>query len=137
MSGRATKARLQSRRTVLWDGMGFSSVRHGWMTALLASFLALFVLLSAVEAATCAPEMVASHASETVSGTPADPADGGVDPDGHAICSHGHCHHGGLATAQTPDSLATTAFDRANAPLRPADPLASRVPTGPDRPPRA
>lgn len=45
-----------SRRTVLWDGMGFPSTRHGWMAALLASFLALFVLVSAADAFACAPE---------------------------------------------------------------------------------
>lgn len=106
------------------------------MAALLASFLALFVLVSAVEAATCGPEAATTHASETVGETPTDPAGGGIDPDSHAICSHGHCHHAGVATTQTPDALTTTKTDRDIAPLRPADPLASRMPTGPDRPPR-
>lgn len=131
----ATLARLQSRPTVLWDAMRLFSVRQGWMAALLASILALFVLVSAVEAATCAPESVTTHASETIGETPTDP-DGGGDPDSHAICSHGHCHHSGTATAQTPDALTTTQTGRDTAPLRPADPLASRMPTGPDRPPR-
>lgn len=103
------------------------------MAALLASFLALFVLVSAVEAAICAPE-ASAHTSEAVTEAPTDPDDAG-DPDSHAICSHGHCHHGGVATTQTPSSLTTTT-NRDIAPLRPADPLASRMPTGPDRPPR-
>ena len=126
--------RLMSRRTVLWDGMGFPSGRQGWMAALLASFLALFVLVSAVEAATCAPEMVTAHASESVRETPADPVEGS---DSHAICSHGHCHHGGAAIPSSPQSEAVTT---AVAPrlLRPADePLASRAPSGLERPPRA
>lgn len=104
------------------------------MAALLASFFALFVLVSAVEAATCAPEAV-THASEMVADTPSDPDDTGRS-NPHAICSHGHCHHGGVATAQTPDGLTPTLKDREPGPLRPADPLTSRKPTGPDRPPR-
>ncbi len=127
-------ARLQWRRTVLWEAMGFSSARQRWMSALLASFLALFVLVSAVEAATCAPEMVTAHASETVRETPADPVD---DLDSHAICSHGHCHHGGTAMPSSPQAGAVTA---AIAPslLRPTDePVASRAPSGLERPPRA
>jgi ABC-type nickel/cobalt efflux system permease component RcnA len=103
------------------------------MAALLASFLALFVLVSTVEAAICAPE-ASAHTSEAVTEAPTDP-DAAGDPDSHAICSHGHCHHGGAATTQTPSSLTKTA-DQDIAPLRPADPLASRMPTGPDRPPR-
>src|SRR5690606_17755571 len=56
LPGGATMRRLMSRRAVIWDGMGFPSARQGWMAALLASFLALFVLVSAVDAAACAPE---------------------------------------------------------------------------------
>lgn len=131
----ATMARLKWRLTVLWDAMGFSSVRQGWMAALFASFFALFVLVSVVEAATCAPETATTHASETVAEAPSDPGETGR-PDQHAICSHGHCHHGGAATAQTPDALTKTPSESDLAPLRPADRLASRKPTGPDRPPR-
>lgn len=105
------------------------------MAALLASFFALFVLVSTVEAATCAPEAATTHASETVAEAPADPDDTGR-PDQHAICSHGHCHHSGVADAQAPDTLTRAVSDRDRAPLRPADRLASRKPTGPDRPPR-
>lgn len=128
-------ARLQSRRTVLWDAMGFSSARHGWMAALLASFLALFVLVSAVEAATCAPEAVTAHAVEMVADAPSD--DGDTDrPDQHAICSHGHCHHGGVAVPQTPDAPAVTHAGGDLDALPLADGLPSRMPAGPDRPPR-
>ena len=128
-------ARLQSRRTVLWDGMGFSSARHGWMTALLASFLALFVLVSAVEAATCAPEAVTAHASEIVADVPSD-SDDTDRPDQHAICSHGHCHHSGVAVPQTPDASVVTHGGAALDALPLADGLPSRMPAGPDRPPR-
>ena len=126
--------RLRTRSTVLWDIMGFSSARHGWMAALLASFLALFVLVSAAEAATCAPEAVTAHASEQLADAPADPDDNDR-PDQHAICAHGHCHHSSAATNQTPEILTPTMNSRD--PVLPAtDRLASRKPTGPDRPPR-
>ena len=127
--------RLQRRQTVLWDGMGLFSARHGWMAALLASFLALFVLASAVEAATCSPEAVSSHAAQTVVDAPSDPDDG-AQTGQHAICSHGHCHHSGAAAIQTPDALTRASIDSALAPLPPVDRLASRKPAGPDRPPR-
>lgn len=131
----ATMARLQSRWTVLWDAMEFSSVRHGWMAALIASFLALFVLVSAVEAAVCAPEAATAHASETVSDTPADPDDNDR-PEQHAICSHGHCHHSGVATAATPGAPVVTHAGADLDALPLADGLPSRMPAGPDRPPR-
>lgn len=124
-----------SHKTVLWDGMGSIFARNSWMAALLASFLALFVLVSAAEAATCAPEAVASHAAEAISDTPSDPNDGD-GPDQHAICGHGHCHHSAVASAPVFAQLtaARPAADRALP--RPEDRLASRQPTGPDRPPR-
>jgi hypothetical protein len=127
--------RLRSRRTVLWDAMGFSSARHSWMTALLASFLAMFVLVSVVEAATCVPEAVTAHTSEQVTDVPSDP-DGADGLGQHAICGHGHCHHGAVATPSMSDDLTSTGRASDPAPLPPTDRLASRKPTGPDRPPR-
>lgn len=124
-----------SRRRVVWDGMGFPSVRHGLMTALLAAFLSLFVLVSAVDAATCGPEATAAHASEIVADAPSDPADADRS-DQHAICSHGHCHHGSAAVAQTPDAAVVTHAGAALAALPLADGLPSRMPAGPERPPR-
>jgi len=132
----ATMVRLQTRQTVLWSAMGLSSARHGWMAALLASFLALFVLISAAEAATCAPEAATAHASERLADSSADPdSDDNDRPDQHAICAHGHCHHSSAATSHTPEALTPTTDGRD--PVLPStDRLASRKPTGPDRPPR-
>lgn len=76
--------RLMSRRTVLWDGMGFPSTRHGWMAALLASFLALFVLVSAVDAAACAPEAGRAQAAAASGLTHAVVADADHDKGGGA-----------------------------------------------------
>lgn len=116
--------------------MGIFPVRHGWMAALLAAFIAMFVLASAVEAATCAPDAAPTHASETLADASSDADDGGDPSDQHAICSHGHCHHSSVATAQASDALTPTVTNRDPAPLQPADRLASRKPAGPDRPPR-
>lgn len=115
--------------------MGLPSARHGWMAALLASFLALFVLVSTVEAATCAPENATAHTSETAADAPSD-SDDNSGSDQNAICSHGHCHHSGVATAHASAAQTLIAHDQDPAPLRSADRLASRIPTGPDRPPR-
>lgn len=126
-----------SRRRVVWDRMGFSSVRHGLMTALLAAFVSLFVLVSAVDAATCGPEGAVSQVS-TASATadqPGDQDDGG-GADTHAICSHGHCHHGGVAVPQTPEAPAVTRIGAALSAMPMADGLPSRMPAGPERPPR-
>ncbi len=51
-----------SRRAVIWDGMGFPSARQGWMAALLASFLALFVLVSAIDPPPARPKVEARKA---------------------------------------------------------------------------
>ncbi len=124
-----------SRRRVVWDRMGFPSVRHGLMTALLAAFLSLFVLVSAVDAATCGPEAATSLASSAL-GDATDQQNDDGGPDSHAICSHGHCHHSGVAVPQTPDEPVVT-HARADLNALPlADGLPSRMPTGPDRPPR-
>ncbi len=125
-----------SRRRVVWDRMGFPSVRHGLMTALLAVFVSLFVLVSAVDAATCSPEATASSVSSTTvaSDLPGDQDNGGSD--NHAICSHGHCHHGGIAMPQTPDAPVVTHTASVLDALPLADGLPSRMPAGPDRPPR-
>lgn len=130
-------SRLQSRQTMLWDAMGFSSAKQGWMAALLASFLALFVLVTAVDAAACAPESAATHASEAASDTPSNPDDGGGPSDQHAICSHGHCHHNGVAVPQMPEVAALKATHNDVEPAWATERMASRKPSGPDRPPRS
>ena len=125
-----------SRRRVVWDGMGFSSVRHGLVTALLAAFLSLFVLVSVVDAAPCGPEATTSPASSALVDSPVDRGDGGGNPDNHAICSHGHCHQSGVAVAETAlEPVVSHAGADLNA-LPIADGLPSRMPAGPERPPR-
>ncbi|MBX9459935.1 MAG: hypothetical protein KL785_01040 [Brevundimonas sp.] len=137
--GAATMRRLMSRRTVLWDRMGFPSVRQGWMAALLAAFLALFILVSAVDAAACAPEAGISQAAAG-SGqahavvSDADHGEGGAAD--HVACAHGHCHHGGVTVPPAVHDMKSAVFhDAALPPLDQA--LASRIPAGPKRPPRA
>ena len=121
-------------RTVLKGGMVRSENRPGIMAALLALFVAVFVLIPTVDAAACAVELEPAHAAASVAD---DGGDLPSDPDDHAICSHGHCHHSGTAMPSWPQSVAVTAANSPNL-LRPAaEPLASRAPSGLERPPRA
>lgn len=130
----ATMTRLRLWRTVLWQAMGRSMARQSWMAALLASVLALFVLVSAVEAATCAPESM-THASATIADAPSDPDDTDSSEQ-HAICSHGHCHHSGAAAMALPELGIAALTGREPLRVPPTDALVSSAPTGPDRPPQ-
>jgi hypothetical protein len=110
--------------------MGIPPLKHGWMAALLAAFVALFVLTSAVDAAACTTEPTVEAALEA----PVD-TDSGEVPDDHAICSHGHCHHGG-AIVFVGSELSPAVSSGEPRVLLPSEPLASRTPAGPERPPR-
>ena len=111
-----------------------SANRYGITAALFALFVAVFVLIPTFDAAACAVELEPAHAAASVAD---DGGDLPSEPDDHAICSHGHCHHSGTAMPSSTQSVSVTA---AVAPslLRPTDePLASRAPSGLERPPRA
>ena len=102
------------------------------MAALLALFVAVFFLIPTVDAAACAVELEPAHAAASVAD---DGGDLPSDPDDHAICSHGHCHHGGaIVIVGSELSPAVTNGDARV--LLPSEPLASRTPAGPERPPR-
>lgn len=134
IGGGAAMRRLMLPGRVVWDGMGFSSVRQGLMTALLAAFLSLFVLVSAVDAATCNPETVTAPASTALADSPLE-QDGG-SPKNHLIGCHCHCHHGVVAPFETPDT-SVAPCPRADLNILPlTDGLPSRMPDGPERPPR-
>ena len=105
------------------------------MTALLASVLALFVMVSAVEAATCPPESLSAHAAESVADGPSDPDDTGRT-DQHAICAHGHCHHSGVTAVDIPDVSVVPAPHQETMRVPATDPLGSSAPAGLDRPPQ-
>lgn len=110
-----------------------SENRHGIMAALFALFVAVFLLIPTVDAAACAVEPARPHVTTSVAD---DGGDLPSEPDEHALCSHGHCHHGGTAM---PSSTHAVGVMTAVAPslLRPAaEPLASRTPSGLERPPR-
>ena len=104
------------------------------MTALLAAFVALFVLTTAVDAAACATEPAVEASVEAALDAPVD-TDSGEAPGDHAICSHGHCHHGGAVVVGQGDLSPATASGEPRV-LLPSEPLASRTPAGPERPPR-
>ena len=130
----ATKRSLLLPLTVLKGAMVRSENRHGIMAALFALFIAIFVLIPTVDAAASAVELEPAHAAASVD---SDGDDQPTDADGHAICSHGHCHHGGTTLPSSPQQFAVNTSGAAS-PLRPSsDALKSRVPSGPKRPPRA
>ena len=131
----ATPARIRSLPDMLWKAMGLSSVRTGLVTALVAAFAALFVLTAAFDAAACAPEAAAAAA---VAGVAEGPSGGnsGDAPDDHAICAHGHCHHGGAMAFERPDFDPGAMVARELRRIPPDTSLASRTPSGLDRPPR-
>jgi hypothetical protein len=140
-SGKPTEARndatmwsLFFSRTVLWGGMVRSVNRNSVVAALIALLVAVFVLIPTVDAAACAVELEPSHIATSAVD---DGGDLPSDPDDHAICSHGHCHHSGTAMPSSPQSVTVTTAAASNL-LRPTDePLASRAPSGLERPPRA
>ena len=108
------------------------------MAALLASFLALFVLVSAVDAAACAPEGgssqgVAASDLVVVSDAGHGKGEGAADP---VACAHGHCHHNGTARANVADTIAMQIHARPIHAFPSSDFPSSISPDGLKRPPR-
>lgn len=104
------------------------------MSALLALILMVFVLIPTADAATCAVEAETAHSAAFVM---EDAGDEPVEPSDHAVCSHGHCHHSGAAMPSSPQPASVNPIASPSL-LRPAsEPLDSRIPGGPERPPRA
>lgn len=130
-----------SRTSVLWDRMGLWSVRHSFAAAFFASLLSLFVLVSAVDAAACAPEAKATptvavldrHAPSAMDADH-EPGDLGTP---HVACAHGHCHHSGVTVPPAAGDMKSAMLDHAPLPPSLEQILGSRTPTGPKRPPRA
>ena len=119
---------------VVEGGMVRSANRHGIVAALIALFIAVFVFVPTADAAACAVELDPAHAAALIDD---DNDDGPAGPSDHAICSHGHCHHGGTTVPSSPQPTAMNAAISPS-PLHPSsEPLASRSPSGLERPPRA
>lgn len=130
----ATSRALFMDRTVVEGGMVRSANRHGIVAALIALFIAVFVFVPTADAAACAVELDPAHAAASIDD---DDGDGPAGPGDHAICSHGHCHHG---STTLPSPTQPVAINAAVAPTplhRSSEPLASRSPSGLERPPRA
>lgn len=87
-----------------------------------------------VDAVACEPLLEeAAHAMEADTGTGEEPAEA---PEKHGLCAHGHCHHGAQMPQIAPaiESLPLDAVGyRASSERR----LASAMPDGLKRPPRA
>jgi len=130
----ATLMRLSWTGGVLEDLMGFSAIRRGVLAAFMASFLALFVLVPAVDAMSCGTESEASEVAVLVIDDPSSAPHS--DDETHAVCSHGHCHHGGASTPARQDASLDGVSGRGVLLTWPAHRLISHPPAGPERPPR-
>lgn len=113
--------------------MGATSNRHWMMAGLLALFVSIFVLVSVADAKACGSELEPPHATSSV-GQPVQSDD--AKSGDHALCAHGHCHHGGVVLPQpTHPGIAQNLLDALA--LKPSNaPLASHSPSGLKRPPR-
>lgn len=89
----------------------------------------------AVEAIACSPEVDASVSIAFVD-KQAPTEDENRSTDQHAVCAHGHCHHGQQATA-TPMNAAQTMAGSMGALLSNDDYLTDTEPNLLKRPPRA
>lgn len=110
------------------------------MAALLALFVSCVGLVMSADAAACAPEVGSSQSGLSVEAVSADHGDsdhGDPAQDGAGPCSHGHVHSG-AALLPAPIAATSCIDQTARLMIRPfANPMASRVPAGPERPPRA
>ena len=124
------------------DLMGSILTRQWMMAALLALFVSLVAVVITADAAACAPEFGSSQSVLSVEAPGSDNDAPGSDNDGSTrdgagLCSHGHVHNGAavLPAPMTATSRIDPTARLANRPF--ANPMASRTPAGPDRPPRA
>lgn len=94
---------------------------------------AVFVIVPAVDAATCVPEPPSAHGTAAHDADTGDHTDSGAQ---HGLCAHGHCHHGGNALKWADTQIQPRVL---SVRLRPqADHLAlTPRPGGLERPPRA
>lgn len=118
---------------VLWGGMGSILTRQRITAALIALFVAVLVLVPTVDAAACSAELEAPHAAQVLDDGPA----GADDLETlHGVCSHGHCHHAASLLDTSVDGDASVPVGSASRSMTGDDLLSSRVPAGPERPPR-
>ncbi|MBN9464945.1 hypothetical protein [Brevundimonas sp.] len=113
--------------------MGSILTRQRLMAALIALFVAMLVLVPSIDAVACSAEFEPSHAAQVVNDDPSD-ADGIGSP--HGVCSHGHCHHAGTDRNGGLDADARPSMAGGSRAVSGDDLLSSRVPAGPERPPR-
>lgn len=113
--------------------MGSFLTKQRLTAALIALFVAVLVLVPSIDAVACSAEFDPTHAAQVVDGDPAD-ADGIETP--HGVCSHGHCHHAGTDQNGTLDVEAAPVMTETSRAVSGDDLLSSRVPAGPERPPR-
>jgi hypothetical protein len=118
--------------SVLWGGMGLILTRQRLTAALIALFVAVLVLVPTVDAVACSAELEPPHAAQVMDG---DPVDAGEVETLHGVCSHGHCHAASVLNTAA-DYGPSARLGVALRSMTGDDLLASRVPAGPERPPR-
>ncbi len=129
----ATATPLIVKADVLKRGMGSILTRQRFVAALIALFVAVLVFVPSVDAVACSAELDPPAAAATLDGDPVE-SEGITAP--HGICNHGHCHHAGTEVTGVPEvEVSSSTSDRVRA-ISGDDLLASRVPAGPERPPR-
>ena len=113
------------------------ATRHWMMAALIALIVSMMAIATTVDAAACGAEISAIASTPVLDTADAD-ADGSAPAtEAGDACSHGHVHHGGLVLPDKIDAGSTLITAARSGRRLSADPLASRAPAGPERPPRA
>ncbi len=115
--------------------MATISTRRWMMAALIALFVSMVAITTTADAAACGTEVGAGESILALDAS--DRTDSEPDAGAASLCAHGHVHHGGVVLPGAVSSASAMAADARVGPHPFANPLASRGPAGPDRPPRA
>ncbi|MEQ7154109.1 hypothetical protein [Brevundimonas aurifodinae] len=113
--------------------MGSILARHRIVTALIALFVAVLVLVPSIDAVACSTELEPTHAAQVMEG---DTGEGEDIGSAHGVCSHGHCHHVSTPLGGTQELDTSAWLEGRSRAIIGDDLLSSRVPAGPERPPR-
>ena len=105
------------------------------MAALIVLFVSMLAIVTTADAAACGTEVGANQSILALDASDKTGSQPDTEPAG--LCAHGHVHHGGVVLPDAVYSTSTVAAGARVAPHPFANPLASREPSGPDRPPRA
>lgn len=115
--------------------MGSISTKRWMMAALIALLVSMMAIVTTADAIACGTEIGASQSILVLDVPEDDDQEPATETVG--LCAHGHAHHGGVVLPAAAYSASTVTGATRAGPHSFAHPLASRQPSGPDRPPRA